>query len=539
MLALAWFFLSGTGAQVEATSSHAVQRGNMLISIVEGGTLRAANQVDIVSQVEGQARIIYLIPEGTQVERGDLLVELDSSEIEENLTQRQIAHQNAISQFTEATENLAITRSEADSEIALAELRLEFAEVDQKKYSDGDWPQLMRNAQAAIHLASEELTRASERLQNTIRLQERGFATLSERQADELSVTRRQLEYERSKEEERLLHAYEHPRRLRELESEFQQAGAALDRARSRAASQISQAEANLAARKATLDLEANRLARVETQLKNTRIYAPQSGLVIYENGDRDEIPAEGMIVRQRQELIELPDLSQMVVEVMVHESQISHVRRGQLAIVTIDAMPDRHFRGRVQRVAVLPNPQSRWMNPDLKVYTTEVLIEDELPEINPGVSAQVEIIVSQLQDVLHVPIQSVATLQGERVVFRYNGAKYEPVAVEIGMFNDSFVEVRSGLTEGDSILLSPPRRALDEDFMPLMIGDEEEAEHLTASANGVEMQSPDPLDERQRIGEDAGAERPVNLRDISPGERERLGRQHEGQGGQMPRRPA
>lgn len=490
---LAAILLIGAGALVfantrasgsDARQYHQVRRGNMLVSITEGGTLRAANEVSIVSQVEGQSTIIYLIPEGTEVQRGDLLVELDASELEENLTQRQIAYQSALSDYTEARENFAIKKSESDSEIALAELAVEFAKVDQRKYLDGDYPQSERNAAGAIQLAKEEVTRARDRLNHTVELEKRGYATRAELQADELTLTRRTLELEQAEEEERLLTEYEHPRMVRQLESDLEQAEASLARARSRGVAEMSQAEATLEARKATLELEESRLRRVQKQLENTKIHAPQAGLVIYGTNGRDDTPMEeGATVRERQEIIKLPDLSRMVVEVKVHESQVAQVRRGLLAFVTIDSLPDRRFRGRVQRVAVLPDSQSRWLNPDLKVYTTEILVQEALPTVNPGVSARAEIIVSQMEDVLQVPIQAVSTHRGDRVVYRHLGGRTEPVPVQVGMYNDSFVQIQEGLLEGDRILLSPPRRALEEDFLPLMLGDEEEQSEVAEAS--------------------------------------------------------
>jgi HlyD family secretion protein len=481
-----WFFAGLTTTAPDAGQFYQVRRGNMLISITEGGTLRAATEVSIVSQLEGQARIIYIIPEGTHAEAGDLLVELDASDLEENLTQRQIAYQNALSSFTEASENLAIKKSEVESEIKLAELKVEFAHIDRAKYIEGDWPQQKNNATSEITVAEIELRRARERADQTKQLEARGYATRSELETDELSVTRRQLELSRAEEALRLLTKYQNPRRIRELDSDLEQAEEALNRARSRAAAQLTQAEATLKAREATLDLEKSRLDRVTNQLRHTRIYAPQAGLVVYSTasqGGQQSPMEEGATVRQRQEIIKLPDLSRMPVEVKVHESQVSQVRRGQTAFVTIDSIPDRQFRGRIQRVAVLPDSQSRWLNPDLKVYTTEVLIEEELPEINPGVSARAEILVSQLQDVIQVPIQAVSTVDGQRVVNRSSGNRVEAVPVEIGLFNDSFVQVRSGLVDGDRILLAAPRRGAGSSGRELSPAEESETEEAAALA--------------------------------------------------------
>lgn len=497
-----FFFAGGDSSATESNRFHQVKRGNMLVSIVEGGTLRSASEVSIISQVEGQTNILFLIPEGTEVTRGDLLVELDSSQLEESLTQREIAFADARSRFTEARENLAIKKSESESQIALAELAVEFAHTDQDKYIDGDWPQQARNAEAAIQLADEELARARERLQFTIDLHEKGYATRSELQADQLTVTRRGIELDRAREEARLLEKYERPRRLRELESNLEQAKASLDRARSRALAEMSQAEATLNARKATYDLEETRLARLKRQLDNTRIFAPQGGLVVYGSEGRDQTPIEeGSSVRERQEIIKLPDLSRMVVDVKVHESQISQVQRGQTAFVTIDSIPDRRFRGRVQRVAVLPDSQSRWLNPDLKVYTTEVLIEDDLPAVNPGVSARAEIIVSQLEDVIQVPIQAVSTAQGSRVVYVQNGSSSARTSVTIGMFNDTHVHVREGLNVNDRILLTPPRRTLNEDFLPLAIGDQDVDRVAEARGTSDEKAPEEPVEQPRSGG--------------------------------------
>jgi hypothetical protein len=126
-------------------------------------------------------------------------------------------------------------------------------------------------------------------------------------------------------------------------------------------------------------------------------------------------------------------------------------------AWVTVDSMPDQRFRGVVRRVALLPDSQSRYSNPNLKVYATEVLIEDELPDLKPGISARAEIVITNLRDVLTVPIQSVHTVQGHQVTYVSRGSSIATIPVEVGLYDDKFIEVRSGLQEGDRVLLAPP----------------------------------------------------------------------------------
>ncbi len=163
------------------------------------------------------------------------------------------------------------------------------------------------------------------------------------------------------------------------------------------------------------------------------------------------------MMVRQRQELIQLPDVSRMVAEIKVHESRVRQIRPGLTAFVRIESIPDRRFKATVRRVAPLPDSQMSWLNPNLKVFPTDLLIEDPLPDLKPGVSVRAEIIITNLAHVLSVPIQAVARLSGENVCFVQKGSGVAPVPVTTGWFNDRFQEITAGLKEGDRVLLAPP----------------------------------------------------------------------------------
>jgi HlyD family secretion protein len=113
--------------------------------------------------------------------------------------------------------------------------------------------------------------------------------------------------------------------------------------------------------------------------------------------------------------------------------------------------------------VAVLPNSQDRWMNPNLKVYSTDVLIEDEMPDLKPGASARAEIVVTNLVNALTVPLQAVTTVKGRQVCYVQQGSDLVAVPVTVGNFNDQFIEIRSGLKEHDLVALTPPAAGIQE----------------------------------------------------------------------------
>jgi len=161
--------------------------------------------------------------------------------------------------------------------------------------------------------------------------------------------------------------------------------------------------------------------------------------------------------VLERQELIYLPIGSSSIAEVNVHESSLKKVHSGLPAVVTVDALPGKRFLGKVEFIAPLPDAQSMWMNPDLKVYNTQITLEGEDPSLRTGMSCKAEIIVEQYEDALFVPVQSVLRVNSEPTVYVVNGSSTEPRKVQTGLDNNRMIRILEGLKEGDKVLLTPP----------------------------------------------------------------------------------
>jgi HlyD family secretion protein len=454
----------------EAFSYYEVKRGDFLISIVEGGTLQAVNDEVIRSEVEGVARVIFIVPEGSYVKKGDLLIELDSSSSQDALNLQQINVERSQFALIQAQQQLDIQKSIVDSEIKAANLRMEFAESDLKKYAEGEALQARRNAQIAITNVLQDLQIADERLQWSEKLFKNGFETKANLDKDRLTFSQTGLRLEQTRKALELLETFDIPKKSRELEAALQESRESLDRAKLQGDRKLAQFKADVESQKKTLELSQAKLDRDKRQLLATKIYAPQDGLVVYGSAEggghysNESMIEEGAVVRNRQELIKLPDVSEMKLRVKIHESHINQVELGQTAFVVLDSMPDQRFRGEVSKVAPLPDSQSRWGNPDLKLYATEILVTDRLPDVKPGVSARAEIIITNLPNALTVPIQAVTTRKGRQVVFLANAPR-EPVPVTVGMYNMKFIEITSGLKEGDQVMLSPPFDTQEKDM--------------------------------------------------------------------------
>jgi len=215
----------------------------------------------------------------------------------------------------------------------------------------------------------------------------------------------------------------------------------------------------------ATHRVQQERYDRLQEQINASVIYATHPGMVVYRSSIWTHLsPLEiGSTINKNDLIIAIPDITAMGAEIKVHEAAIERVRtamkKGSVnAHVSIDAFPDKSFKGYVHWISRMPDRQHRWLNPDLRVYSTKIAVPGEHPELQPGLSCKVEIFVDTVPDVLAVPLQCVVPRGDRRVCFVLTNDGTVMREVETGAANDSMMEIISGLEEGERVLLNPPR---------------------------------------------------------------------------------
>jgi len=494
---------SGSGSDeklADNIATYKVKRGPLNISVIESGTISARDQVIIKSEVEGRTSILWLIDEGVEVKKGDLLVELDSSDLVDYKIDQEIRVQNAEASFIRAREGLAVAENQAKSDVDKAELTFEFAKQDLTKYLEGEYPNLLKEQQSRIILAEEELQRAQEKLKWSETLHDEDYLSTTELQADQLAANRKRLDLELAKSDLELLENFTYKRKVAELQSDVKQTEMALERTKRKATADIIQAQADLRAKDSEYNRQKNKLEKMLVQIVKTMIYAPSDGQVIYATSAQgrrwrgnDEPLDEGQEVRERQELIYLPTTSSVKADVDIHESSMEKIYKGLPVKITVDALLGKVFTGRVARISPLPDPTSAWLNPDLKVYGTEIHLDNNDEALRTGLSCKAEIIIEKYDDALYVPIQAVLRVKGNPTVYVVKGSKQKPREVEIGMDNNRMIHIKSGLEAGEVVMLTPPLSAGTVDQAELVEEDaQDEPQHpldRTPPAAGRERQ--------------------------------------------------
>lgn len=188
-----------------------------------------------------------------------------------------------------------------------------------------------------------------------------------------------------------------------------------------------------------------------KTNIDNGDLHAPVSGII----GRKMLEP--GMTAVPGTPVLQLVQLNQLFVKIPVPENEISQIKKGQVAQVTIAALQDKKFAGIVNEIGVLANPISR-------TYDVKITISNAKNEIKPGMMCNVSLSQKQAEKLL-VPYQAVSNdIDGKAFVYVIDRKKMQAQkqAVEIGLFRQNKIEVLAGLKNGQQVVVRGKHKLSD-----------------------------------------------------------------------------
>ena len=337
--------------------------------------------------------------------------------------------------------------------------------ADVEILEDGEAKQQLRELEDMMLVANSDYRLSQTRLEGQEKLAVKDFITQNELDLERVNVEKARIQMESRVTERALYIQYTFEKQAEQLLSDYEEALMSLDRAMQEARAKLSQAEVGYKSAEQKYNIEDYKLADLKDQIQKCTIRAERTGLVVYGSStgsnpfrrSSEEPIQDGTTVRERQRIITIPDMTKMGVTVNIHESAVQKVAIGQTVSMRMDAFPDRELAGAVERVAVLADSANMFMNPDLKVYPTVVRIEGVHDWLRPGMSAQVEILVTTLEDVVYIPIQAVSYFGDDQVCYVVKDGRPERRVIQVGQFTDEYIEVQGGLDAGDEVLLLAP----------------------------------------------------------------------------------
>lgn len=410
--------------------------GSLTAVVGATGTVRAEQSARLTFQTNGWVEQV-LVQVGERVEAGQVMITLAQASLSPSVILAEadrVAAQRALDELLESD----VARSQAELALAQARDALHDARYDRIVMQRGNRASrdTIDAARARVALAQDRVSRAQDRYQRTAGDDDdpAKAAALGDLAAArlELRAAQRALDWylgEPGELDQALLDAAVAlaEARLAQAEREWERLRDGPD------PDDVAAARARLAAAEATLNLG--------------RVLAPFAGTVTSLHA------VAGDPVTPGTPAVGLADLADLLVDVEVSEVDINRVRLGQPVTLTFDAVPGRSYRGRVADLGLSGvSVQGVVSFP----VTVEVLDADD--QVRPGMTAAVNIVVEELEQVLLVPNRAVRLRNGQRVVYVLRTGQLETVPIVLGASSDSDSQVLEGdLAEGDRVVLNPP----------------------------------------------------------------------------------
>ena len=425
--ALLWFDdgEEGNSQQIEPIYEEA-KVAEFRLEIVEPGEVESAENVEIKSKVKsrgsGGVSILEIIPEGTLVKKGDFLVRLDDAGLQKELLRQRISVHQA---------NANLVKAQADVEAAKLALQ---------EYLSGTFRQNEEQLESAEFVAKENFRRAEEYLAYSQKLAAKGYVSEAQLEADQFAVEKAAKELDLAQTRLEVLRTHTQKAKVNDLNASILTTEARLESARN------------------SYELELTQEREIEDQIVNCTILSPADGEVTYANvNNKGVVIAEGEEVRENQTIIRLPDSSRLLVQAKINESRVEQVKTGMKCRITIDAIRDVELEGSVQSVSDYPWPAFDRYRAHIKEYGTKIIINDAPKGLRTGMTAKVTILSELIEDALQIPLPAVFRKKGQAYcLVAGEDEELELREIELGPNNMSHAVVRSGLQEGESVVINP-----------------------------------------------------------------------------------
>ncbi|HEY7428908.1 MAG TPA: hypothetical protein VH682_32050 [Gemmataceae bacterium] len=501
-----WYFYSHRNVVPPQLILHPVAREKMQITIVDRGSVESAENNEIVCRVKARAQnqsattIRWVIDNGAEVRKGDKVVELDDSFLEDQVIAQRILMETAKGAWETAKQKLLIDKAAGEKDITTARVSVE-----------GQYEQDRFDLETKITMANSDLVMWEERAAWSERMSRPGrqYVTTAQAESDRARMLGAKLTLENLQKQYFVLN---------KLTKAMY--GADLERAKAQDKANLITDEVQCQVTQLTYEKELKKLRDLEEELENCTIRAPKDGMVVYWIEERSRwgagkqrFIAQGEPVDEGQKLMTIPNLTKMVVNSRVHEAMVPRVHpdlkkptgfstvaefalyqqpnplaaaatvaafmsdlrtpfivkyrkaeqeltsHGQRATVRVSAYPDRLLQGHVREVAAVAS-QTDFFASDVKVYQTYIAIDETLEGIKPGMDAEVTIEVdSKPEPVLALPVQAIlggVEMGTKRKCFVMTPEGPQMREIRLGMTNEKMVEVKEGLEEGDKVVLNP-----------------------------------------------------------------------------------
>lgn len=448
--------LARAGTRGDEIGEARVVRGPLRITVALSGTLAPEHAETYGPEVPGaEMKILELAPDGESVVAGTRLIRFDDAPFRRELEHAEGDRVKTESEAEQARQALAALEATRRGQLSDAEAAVERAELDLKTFVNGTSPLAVQQSVAAVERAKREAEDARIKFEGLEPFAEKGYVSREELRVARLRMEQADADRVLAERQHATLVGYANPQQVAQKTAELAARREALKNERAKGDAQTAQARAALGLAEARA-LEAKRtVAEARRRLELCEVKARSPGLVVWreifeKSGERRKVRV-GDSVFAGQPVVDLPDLSEMVLQGRVRESDVHHIARGQKTEIRLDAFPGRTFEGTVVRLGALTAGEKS----ETRSFPLVVKIAAVDPLFRPGMTGRALVFSGDVPDALQVPIDAVR-YEGDQAwcVTKSLTGSAKKTQVTTGKSNAFYVEVKAGLKEGDIVLI-------------------------------------------------------------------------------------
>ncbi len=465
-----WYFTqkgeSSSAAKERTSDITKAALSSFDVTTTASGELQALEQIEIRSKLEQQATIVQIIDEGTTVKKGDVLCELNTDNLVQELDTEEADLESSQAALFASENAYQIQVTDNESAIRDAELKLRLAQLTLEQWESGDRVMKLQELDLNIDEANRELTRLEAKHSKNIDLLKEGFISKDQFDQDELALVKARARVKTVELEKLSYIEYTQKKDREQKESDVAQAKSQLENVRAQNEIKLADKAADRAQQNRRVVRDQARVDKLKQQIEASTVRAPSDGMAIYGTTiqqSRNRWSSEGPLmigqsVYPNQLLFSLPDTSRLVAEVRVHESLAGRIHKGIKASVKVDALPGVVLRGTVREIGVLAET-GNWRDPNLREYTVKILLDDNehTDSLKPSMRCETSLLLDSVSSALAIPVAAIFNDGPVRFVYKPRGAYFERVPVKTGRFSESYAEILAGIDAGIDVLLRQP----------------------------------------------------------------------------------
>lgn len=449
---------------------YTVKKSDMTISVLLTGNVNAQVKYKLALEAAFPTKLLWVVDENKKVKKGDILAKFETEELQIKVDELKLNLQNNQKSLEIAIEEKRILESSNDAEIKTASDAVEDSQEAFSKYRKLEGPRdddaqdvKVNDAKKLLDDATDAYKNANEDFSNTVYMkQEDADAAKLKLDGLKKKAERESINYANSILERKIFKRFSYPNKISQLTNAVAQAKLNLIKTKIKTASGLIQKENAISQISENLKKIERDLKKHQAYLEIMQLVAPVDGIVTYGDPDNKRWGGTielkiGMDVGRKQVLLTIPDMSKLIVEFDLPEQYRSKISMNDPVIITPDSLTNLKIKGKISKIALLPVNLIFWDRTSPKIYNSEIELDEQDPALVSGMSVQIEIITETLKDVMSVPIESVFEEEGKYFVYLKNGDKPKTAYVTLGISNDNYVHIKSGLSEGDTVYLYRP----------------------------------------------------------------------------------